>query len=162
MNAKNNKNAAKAEDSSEFRAMVRRDLERAVDEVIECSLARFHDALVYQLREHFQRSGSPAGNVSHTGHGSGEAGLRQSGEWVGIESLSRLRSVVGGRFQNIKKKWTEAGFPLREHRGDRIKRFAINDSAWIELSSWILKQGYEARLAPENSDFLFELRLISK
>ena len=39
--------------------------------------------------------------------------------WLRIESLSQLRATVGGRFQNLKQKWVEAGFPLREHRGDR-------------------------------------------
>ena len=82
--------------------------------------------------------------------------------WIGVESLSRLRSVVGGRFENIKKKWVGAGFPLREHRGDKKKSFKLDDKGWIELSNWILKQGYEARIAHDSNDHLFELRSVSK
>lgn len=82
--------------------------------------------------------------------------------WIGIESLSRLRSVVGGRFQNIKKKWMDAGFPLREHRGDRWKEFTLNQDAWLELASWIAKQGFEARLTPGSQEFLFELRSVAR
>ena len=83
-------------------------------------------------------------------------------DWTGVESLSRLRSLVGGRFQNIKKKWVDAGFPLREHRGDRWKDFSVDESAWVDLSNWILKQGFEARLTRDSKEFLFELRAISK
>lgn len=79
-------------------------------------------------------------------------------EWIGIESLSRLRSIVGGRFQNLKQKWTEAGFPLREHRGDKAGEFEIDQRGWLELSAWILKQGYEARLNPSKAEYLFEVR----
>lgn len=84
----------------------------------------------------------------------------QGAAWQGVESLSRLRSIVGGRFQNIKKKWTDAGFPLREHRGDRWKDFSLNDEGWLELSNWILKQGFEARLTTDSEEYLFELRKI--
>ncbi len=81
-------------------------------------------------------------------------------EWIGIESLSRLRGLVGGRFQNIKKKWVDAGFPLREHRGDRLQDFAVEEAAWVDLTNWILKHGYEARLSPDSKEFLFELRKV--
>ena len=84
------------------------------------------------------------------------------GEWTGIESLSRLRSVVGGRFQNIKKKWTDAGFPLREHRGDKWQEYTLDKDGWVELACWIAKQGFEARLTPESREFLFELRQAAK
>jgi hypothetical protein len=66
--------------------------------------------------------------------------------------------VVGGRFQNIKKKWVEAGLPLREHRGDRWKEFDLNKDGWLELVAWIGKQGFEARLTPESEEFIFQLR----
>lgn len=87
-----------------------------------------------------------------------EGPAASSAEWIGIESLSRLRSVVGGRFQNIKKKWVDAGFPLREHRGDRWKDFEINHDAWLELAAWIAKQGFEARLTPDSEEFIFQLK----
>jgi len=80
-------------------------------------------------------------------------------EWVEIESLSQLRSHVGGRFQNLKQRWVAAGFPLREHRGDRSETGAVNESAWVELATWIAKQGFEARLVfDEDSASLIELR----
>lgn len=88
-------------------------------------------------------------------------GAEGDGAWVEIESLSRLRSVVGGRFQNIKEKWVGAGFPLREHRGDKGKDFEVDERAWIELSNWILKQGFEARLTPHKPNSLFELKPVS-
>ena len=79
-------------------------------------------------------------------------------EWVGIESLSRLRGLVGGRFENIKKKWVDAGFPLREHRGDKAKKASVDEAGWSDMASWLLKHGFEARLLPESKEFLFEVR----
>lgn len=83
-------------------------------------------------------------------------------DWVEIESLSRLRTVVGGRFENTKKKWIAAGFPLREHRGDKLSAFVVNEAGWIELSNWIIKQGFETRQNPGKEHCLFELRKISQ
>lgn len=82
--------------------------------------------------------------------------------WIEVESLSRLRSVVGGRFQNIRKKWLESGFPLREHRGDKQEDYELIQEGWVELSNWILKQGYEARLTPEKVGCVIELRKTSE
>ena len=79
-------------------------------------------------------------------------------DWLEIESLSKLRSIVGGRFQNIKAKWTNAGFPLKEHRGDKVEQFDLNKGGWIELTNWILSQGFEARLASNGEQHLFEIR----
>lgn len=79
-------------------------------------------------------------------------------EWTGIESLSRLRSVVGGRFQNLKKRWVNAGLPLKEHRGDQNLEYTLEEEGWVELTNWILKQGYEARLTDIQTGYLFELR----
>ena len=84
-------------------------------------------------------------------------GLRAQG-WSRIESLSRLRAIVGGRFKNLKEKWVGAGFPLREHRGDREERGSVNGDGWLELSSWIARQGYEVRLAEASDSWLFEIR----
>lgn len=79
-------------------------------------------------------------------------------QWIEIESLSRLRGVVGGRFQNLKNRWVAAGFPLRAHRGDKSADYELNSEGWVELSNWILKQGFEARLTPEKPEVIFELR----
>jgi hypothetical protein len=79
-------------------------------------------------------------------------------EWIQILSLSRLRSVVGGRFQNLKDKWIEAGFPLREHRGDTGAQYEVSEEGWIAISNWIAGQGFEARLASSDSKHLFEVR----
>lgn len=81
-------------------------------------------------------------------------------EWIKIESLSQLRAQVGGRFKNIKEKWLKAGFPLREHRGDRAHKAAVDYDAWVEMANWILRQGYESRLAEENESWLMEIREI--
>lgn len=81
--------------------------------------------------------------------------------WVDIESLSRLRSVVGGRFENLKKRWVEAGFPLREHRGDKEKDYKVLQSGWDEMAGWLLKHGFESRLTPDSPVALFQVREIS-
>ena len=87
------------------------------------------------------------------------ASVKDGGDpWIPVESLSRLRGIVGGRFQNLRKRWIDAGFPFREHRGDKSGDYTLDERGWIELSNWILKQGYEARLAPKEADHLFELR----
>lgn len=80
-------------------------------------------------------------------------------EWQGVESLSQLRSIVGGRFQNLKERWVNAGLPLREHKGDRESVPKIDQQHWLELSSWILKQGFETRLAQSEVDHLFEIKI---
>lgn len=80
--------------------------------------------------------------------------------WIPIESLSKLRTEVGGRFRNLKDRWLAAGFPLREHRGDRSGDAKLNYQGWMELASWIGSQGYEVRLADEREEFLFEVRKI--
>lgn len=82
--------------------------------------------------------------------------------WLAIESLSALRNLVGGRFHNLKERWVEAGFPLKEHRGDKTQKFEVNKQGWVELSNWIMKQGYEARLVLDREDCLFELRSVGK
>jgi hypothetical protein len=83
------------------------------------------------------------------------------GGWVDIESLSRLRNVVG-RIENIKKKWIGAGFPLREHRGDKAGSFEVNSEGWVELSNWMSKHGYESRLRPDRPECLFQIKPLQK
>ena len=79
-------------------------------------------------------------------------------DWIPIESLSKLRQVVGGRFQNIKLKWLAAGFPLRAHRGDRQEEASLNEAGWLELSKWIYNQGYDVKLGVDSSEKLFEVK----
>lgn len=91
--------------------------------------------------------------------GGSDVGLKPpSEEWIGIDSLSRLRAEVGGRFQNLKDRWIEAGFSLKEHRGDRSQKVEINKGGWLELSNWISGQGYEVRLVSDRVGTLFEIR----
>jgi len=115
---------------------------------------RHRDRFVHEISAKLGRSALKDGVISDNGS--------KENEWIAIESLSRLRNLVGGRFQNLKKKWMNAGFPLREHRGDKGTDYQVDQKGWIELSNWILKQGYEAKLAPEQSKYLFELRELDK
>jgi len=88
--------------------------------------------------------------------------LMSDADWIQVESMSRLRGLVGGRFQNLKSRWTEAGFPLKEHRGDtKVAPPKINQEGWLELVAWIGKQGFEARLPSGESTWLFEIRRVS-
>jgi hypothetical protein len=87
--------------------------------------------------------------------------VQGKGSWVKIESLSQLRAAVGGRFRNLKDKWTGAGLPLREHRGDRTGKANLSFDGWVELAAWITKQGYEVKLAGEEEPWLFEVRRIT-
>ncbi len=79
-------------------------------------------------------------------------------EWKGVESLSQLRSLVGGRFKNLKEKWTSAGLPLRQHRGDRSGEAVVNQQGWLALSLWVNKQGYEIRLSNLDTPSILEVR----
>lgn len=78
--------------------------------------------------------------------------------WTRVESLSQLRALVGGRFQNLKEKWVAAGFPLREHRGDRSGQKVLDYDGWVALALWVQRQGFEVRLATESDAWLFEIR----
>ncbi len=78
-------------------------------------------------------------------------------DWVHVESLSQFRSMVGGRFQKLKERWLAAGFPLREHRGDRAGSAEVDHDGWVELTVWVSRQGYKARLAREEDPWLFEI-----
>ncbi len=124
------------------REQLRRSLERRKQAVVHHLAKRFYQAL-YEHRSAVEVS-------------------TEKSDWIPIESLSQLRSHVGGRFQNLKQRWIAAGFPLREHRGDRSDTGEVNESEWFELASWIAKQGYESRLIyEEEQDALFELRQIT-
>lgn len=79
-------------------------------------------------------------------------------EWSGIESLTKLRQIVGGRFQNLKEKWIAAGFPLKEVRNSKKNTNSINQEGWIALSSWISNHGFQVRLNKDNQDTFFEIK----
>lgn len=116
------------------------------------ALERRRQAIVYTLARRFaELFGQHAGGVE-------TAAGAELGGWTRIESLSQLRAVVGGRFQNLKQKWVAVGFPLREHRGDKSAKSDVNAEGWSELSVWISRQGYEARLGGPEDTWLFEVR----
>ncbi|WKZ56426.1 MAG: hypothetical protein QY326_06750 [Bdellovibrionota bacterium] len=131
-----------------FLAAMERAMRRAFDREREL----LTKALQQELRD--------SGDVTQLGRS--VASLEDDQQWIGIESLSRLRGLVGGRFQQLKARWVDAGLPLRAHRGDRTGKVQIDRDAWLELAAWIERQGYEARLAADGSEYLFEVREISK
>jgi hypothetical protein len=79
-------------------------------------------------------------------------------KWEEIDSLSKLRSLVGGRFQNLKVKWLGAGFPLKQDKGSKPAMYTLNEPGWLELSSWISNQGFEVRRNSEKKDVIFEIK----
>jgi hypothetical protein len=139
----------------EFTEILEKDLIEVVSRSVKNAFGRRREVLVMELAKQF-RNLSPVASEDNAGIAASNAA------WVGIESLSRLRGLVGGRFANLKSRWVEAGFPLREHRGDRVARADINQKGWTELSNWILKQGFEVRQVEDDSEFLFEIRQLGK
>lgn len=122
-----------------------------VCELVTGALERRRQVMVYELAKlFFERLPTEARS---------EADGENDG-WIMVESLSQLRTFVGGRFQNLKQKWVEAGLPLREHRGDRKVAGEVNQVGWVELSLWIARQGYEAKLASSEEDGLFMIRKV--
>lgn len=133
---------AKTQMTEALRDLVRGAMERRKQVLVYHTARKLHSMLAeYRLEEQTE------GAVSK--------------EWIRIESLSRLRALVGGRFQNLKDRWVSAGFPLREHRGDRSGKKSLDQEGWIELSSWIHKQGFEIRLAEAHEPWLFEVRKLA-
>jgi len=128
----------------------------SVEQALSQTLEERVDIYTHELLSQLEASG--IGKVS----GAAQTQNESDSKWIAIESLSSLRNLVGGRFHNLKEKWIEAGFPLREHRGDKAGEVEVKKQGWIELTNWILKQGYEARLAPDREDCLFELRPLEK
>jgi hypothetical protein len=121
-----------------------------VDDSVRSTLQSRRPFIVAELR---RRIGSQI-----TASSEAQAGRDES--WSDIESLSRLRGIVGGRFQNLRDRWIAAGFPLKEHRGEKSEPVDVNQEGWIELSNWIMKQGFECRLTPSKSNCLFQLRKV--
>lgn len=132
----------------EFSAELRRSLENDIRESIRRSVAatfqRQREILVRGALEYLWV------NISNV------AAIRE--EWIPIHSLSKLRSVVGGKFANLKRRWLKCGLPLRESRGDRSEIGVMDSEGWVELSGWILEQGYESRVSENGAGSLFEVR----
>ena len=127
--------------------------QESVTTLLRQAFSRVRDEAIFQLSENL---------AAAVGSASVEGGATSAAEnWLPIHSLSEIRKVVGGRFQNIKNRWVDAGFPLREHRGDREGEFSLNNDGWMRFRSWILEQGYEARICERSgSGALFEIRKI--
>lgn len=79
-------------------------------------------------------------------------------EWIKVFSLTTIRNVVGGRFELLKSRWTNAGLPLKAHRGSRPALGVRNEVGWRDLVLWLLKQGYELREPVSEGEHLFEIR----
>ena len=137
------------------RILLMEEEREALRALIRTSIEGRSQALIYTLARRIYQDLllSPVLGVHQPGPVAGEA-------WFRIESLSQLRARVGGRFQNLKGKWVGAGFPLREHRGDRREGAVVDPDGWEQLAAWIGAQGFEARLAPEGELWFFEVRLM--
>ena len=120
---------------------------------LEQSLAMNAEVIVYELVRGLEESGMIGVPL--------ESGLSsQAGEWIPVKSFSNLRGLVGGRFENLKKKWMAAGLPLREQKRESSSK-VMEPEAWSALAAWILKQGYESRLASKGSGYIFEIRKLA-
>ena len=108
-----------------------------LEKSIEAALLHRRQVLVHHLAKKFYEI---LYHDAKTGNAPSATG------WIQIESLSQLRAHVGGRFQNLKQRWIGAGFPLREHRGDRSESAEVDQDGWLTLVAWLYKQGFEARL----------------
>ncbi len=134
-------------DSTEFGEIVRA--------LVRAAMLRRKQAITFSVARRFAEC------FQNSGLAATESPTRTDSGWLRIESLSQLRATVGGRFQNLKQKWIEAGLPLREHRGDREGKADFRQDGWLELSLWINKQGYDARLARDEEPWLFEVKKVN-
>lgn len=125
-----------------------------VGDLLLAGLKRRREVLVVEMARRFYSA-----LLNHTPAG---GGAESDEGWLRIESLSQLRATVGGRFRNLKQKWVEAGFPLREHRGDRSESGEVRTEGWMSLADWVTKQGFDVRLAPPGESWLFEVRSSAK
>ena len=132
-----------------------KDLENRIEADMESFLKRCcrnalqsaEPALAVMLEAELAKRG--VNRVSNT-----ERGIE---EWQGIESLSRLRRVAGGRLENIKKKWIEAGLPVKADPGMKNDGGVLNEAGWIVLSNWVSGRGFEVRRTAD-SKYFFEVR----
>ena len=128
---------------------IRESVESSISEVFQRRKEVWVESVTSVLRERVGEVSSSAG---------GEASQVTDAVWIEIASLSQLRKEVGGRFQNLRTRWLEAGFPLKAHRGDPSEDYNLDESGWLEMTSWLLKQGYESRLLDDLNKGYFEIR----
>ncbi|MCC6220291.1 MAG: hypothetical protein IT291_03510 [Deltaproteobacteria bacterium] len=123
----------------------------AIRKLVADAICHRRQAIVYNLARQFFGGFLADARLLVGGLGEGNV------EWIGITSLSQLRTIVGGRFQILKQRWISAGFPIREHRGDTKFAGHINQHEWANLAAWLRTRGFKARLCEEGSDNLFEI-----
>lgn len=82
----------------------------------------------------------------------------QGEPWVSIDSLSSLRSAVGGRFAKLKEHWLGAGLPLKSHRGEETKDYELDEGGWVQLEAYISERGFVSRLADQDEVCIFYVR----
>ncbi len=137
------------QEQKRFPNTIVRDSEDLLSQVFNEAFKKNKDFLVHQLALRFSLSGQPASSA--------EGDVNAESEWIVIDSLSKLRALVGGRFESLKARWQGAGFPLKRKKGDKISDYQVNDAGWVELESWIAKQGYLARCRPDKENCVFEI-----
>ncbi len=81
-----------------------------------------------------------------------------SGKWEIIVSLSQLRKIAKGRFDTVKKFWTDAGFPLKSKKGEKVKDYKLNEAGWENLRVWLLKQGLQCELCSDEEEGFFKVK----
>ncbi len=135
---------------AELSEILLEDTIRSMESCLRQAFKQRRDVFLSEILKRLRQSG--------VGGGAPGRATEVEGGWVDVESLSKLRNLVGGRFENIKKKWVGAGFPLREHRGDKSGGFELSQSGWVELSNWMSKHGFEARLCPDKPECVFQIR----
>lgn len=106
------------------------------------------DYLIYKFSQSITQAGSGVTNIEPT----------EDTDWTAVDSMSKLRAIVGGRFDTLKAKWQAAALPVKQKKGDDIPEFVVDPSGWTDLESWLLKMGYKARLRPDLADRVFEIR----
>ena len=116
--------------------------------LIEDSLDMRRQAIVYSLARKFYNLMPSSESIKSD----------ENNRWIEISSLSKLRASVGGRFNNLKKRWVDSGLPLRSHKGDREQGAVINKDAWLEMVNWINGQGFEALLGEQADNYLFKIK----
>ncbi|MCB0329236.1 MAG: hypothetical protein KDD70_06220 [Bdellovibrionales bacterium] len=139
-------------EESKIRAAVGEYLEKKFESVLRAVFDERREFWVTALVQLLHEEGFSAPD------GEGSNALSGTGDWIQIASLSQLRKEVGGRFQNLRNRWLEAGFPLKAHRGDPSEAYQLDQAGWLEMTSWLLKQGYESRIVEDLSLGYFEIR----
>lgn len=151
---KNGRGSSSKGANPDLEAVVERDITSWTETVVRRVVEDIEPTIVAGIRA---RIAEIATRVNQTQERDpGESGAEAT--WIGIDSLSRLRGHVGGRFQNLKERWLGAGFPLKDHRGDKLESITLDPLGWLELVSWLSRQGYEARAVDAAKGFYFEIK----